>query len=451
MTAQDEAQSFLQSAVDAALAAAPPLAAFAERLLNTCAIRLSDSLDYLGVPRGETAHARLGWTRVAPGLWRNGGLPAVVERGAPGVAFRVERLERLLPALGLDAPIEGAVGAPLRRVKLAPCGDGSTIEFVERNGSVEYSDSATAVGARKLRRALIHQQIFRTRRRHFRAIENAYHFTERLVDAAVADLGPAWACSLFLRAEREYWLSRCEAGMHQKRRQDRAGVGWCTLDHIVYSSSREHFHRTLGVFQRLGYQPSQLIRNARQPGLGAQVLEHHSCAHPPILIELDLTGEPDPCAAPMAPLTWHGRAGLWCALHGEALLEGGAARFAARYDLNVLQDLARRDGVDLAAAFADTPTLRQRVTHGQLQAVSPARIDVLERDGHLARSDAETLRLNGAVATHLQAVERTMGHAGFVAPDITHPAFGGDPAPNDLPGPFARRTPMRTKRRRTGR
>lgn len=444
-----QADEYVATFLSEALRCLPELEPLRDRLRTTCAIRLTDIIDHIAVRVGDRAHEVAGWRQVGRRLWAPPGSahPPIIEDHEPGIVLRVERLERILSALGIEAPIIGARFAPLRRVRLASAG-AFWLDAIERNGWSDFD--APAAGPRKLRRAVVHQQIFRTRRRHFRSPEAAFQHTERLVEAAVADLGPLWACDLFLRAEREYWLSRCEAGVFQKRRQDRAGVGWCTIDHYVYCSSRAHIHAAISLFRKLGYQTDEIIRSDRQDECAVQVLRHASAAQPPVLIELDLSSQAELLEElPLPPLTWHGHAGLWCAMHGESLFEGGPSRLAVRLDLEALTPLQHTDGVDYTSPFPGAPHLRQRLSCGQLQAVSPIRIDALERGGYLSRKDAEALLANGAVATHLQAVERNA--AGFLAPDYADQAFGATP-PRPLPGgrggPMARRTPIRLRRKR---
>jgi hypothetical protein len=447
-----QADEFVATFLAEALSCLPQLEALRDRLRTACAIRLPDIIDHIAVRVGDRAQEVAGWRQAGRRLWAPPGTghPPIVEETAPGIVLRVERLERILSALDIEAPIVGARFAPLRRVRLAST-DSFWLDAIERNGWSDFD--APAAGPRKLRRAVVHQQIFRTRRRHFRGPEAAFQHTERLVEAAVADLGPLWACDLFLRAEREYWLSRCEAGVFQNRRQDRAGVGWCTIDHYVYCSSRAHFHAAISLFRKLGYQTDEIIRSDRQDECAIQVLRHASAAQPPVLIEVDLSSQAELLdAPPLPPLTWHAHAGLWCAMHGESLFEGGPSRLAARLDLDALTPLFHRDGVAFASPFPDAPELRQRLSFGQLQAVSPVRIDALERGGYLARSRAEALLTNGAVATHLQAVERAGFFDGFLAPDYADQAFGNALAKRPVGarpgGIMGRRPPVRMKRRR---
>ena len=128
--------------------------------------------------------------------------------------------------------------APFRRVLFAET-DGVAFEAIERRGSTGYQPDDPP--AATLRAAQLHLQYFRTRRRSFDDIEAAFDATDALVERAVADLGPNWACWLWLRAEREYWESRNLAGRIQKARQDLHGIGWSNQDHHTYDSSREWF------------------------------------------------------------------------------------------------------------------------------------------------------------------------------------------------------------------
>lgn len=442
-----EADRLVQAIVDEALARAPTVARYAEKLRSEAAIRLVDTIDHLAVGYDDPAPARAGWALDGVRAWRHpAGRPLIVERPFAGVAFRVERLERLAECLGIDAPIEGAQAAPFRRLQL-PAEDHFTLAFIERNGAVAPG-AAAAASVRRVRRALIHRQAFRTRRRCFRSAEHGLSHTERLVDAAVADLGAAWTSHLFFNAEREYWLSHCEAGARQKIRQDRVGAGWCTIEHLAYQASRPLVHRTLAVFGKLGFRSAQQMRveRTRRPG-AAVVLRPTTGAQPFVVIEVDAVSDEDLMGgAPLAPLTWHGDAGLSCALHGEPLLDGGPARVALSCDVAAFAALERADGVAFVLAGEEGSACGSSVDSPR--PVNPTRVEVLERDGYVTRREAERLRLFGAPPAQLLAIERAPGCSDTVLLERNLGVF----APSDAPGadfePFVRSAPMRMRRRR---
>jgi hypothetical protein len=355
-----------------------------------------------------------GWREIEPGVWRHalGALPDVVARERPCVALRVESLDAFLDAIGLETPIEGAPFAPLRRARLFS-GDGASFDAVERNGGVGFA--APNVPERRIRKARLHQQAFRTRRRRLRDDEGGLRETRRVIAAAVGDLGAAWTCDLFMRAEREYWQSRCVAGLLQARRQEMLGLGWSNIDHHGYIASRQHLGQTITIFEDLGYERREVMRTG---DWASQVMEH-----PVLRSSLTVDGDigehqsdshwPD---GPLFPLMWHASAGLWVALHGEGLLEGGLHHLACRFDRGAFTRIMNRENVALMAPSSDRSDFYARMSEGEARPVDPRRVDRLQRSEFITAADAETFRFNGALASHLECVERNNGFKGFDAP-----------------------------------
>lgn len=183
----------------------PAVANLRKSLLRACAIQLRDVIDNVTIPRpAEGMSAALG---AAPGVWREvKPFPPAVRDGAKlALTIAAHSIERVLRACSSDAFVFGPPNGPLRRARIA--GDHQrACDVVERRGAGYEPE---ALGERKLRRALIHQQLLRTRERQFRTVDAGLRHAERLIDAAVADLGDAWAASLFLRAEIEHRSCRC--------------------------------------------------------------------------------------------------------------------------------------------------------------------------------------------------------------------------------------------------
>ena len=423
-TTQPEAAALVTQVLDEALARVPAAAALATRLRDDIGVRMLDIVDHVRVGDAELVRtfAKAGWVAdlTQPGVWRNptGLFPAILEDGTGlTVGFKVEYAHEFAAAQGLTAPIEGARHAPFRRVRFA-AGDGVSFDAIERRGSTGFAPEDPP--AATLRAARIHLQAFRARRREFDTIGAGYDHTDTLVARAVADLGRNWACSLWLRAEREYWERRNHAGRVQKARQDAHGLGWANQDHHTYDSSREWFHRCVGVLEALGFECRELFYAGHAAGWGSQILEQPALG---VVIFADIDLAPDELDIDFAhlhlqPLPFLKRAGLWCALHGESMLEAGINHLECMYDHTRMQSQLEAAGITFMQPFSNFPHLYQALTEGEWWAVDPARVDALERAGLITAEQAEDFRLNGAIGSHLENLERNDGFKGFNQPGI---------------------------------
>ncbi|MBL8961273.1 MAG: hypothetical protein JNJ98_15560 [Gemmatimonadetes bacterium] len=423
-TTQPHAAALVTRVLDEALARVPAAAALATRLRDDIGVRLVDILDHVRVSDDglRRQFAEAGWTAdpLLSGVWRNptGLFPAIVA-GDTGltVAFKVEYVDEFVAAQRLTTRIEGARHAPFRRVRFAAA-DGVAFDAIERRGSTDFEPADPP--AATLRAARIHLQAFRARRREFDAIGAGYDYTDALVARAVADLGRNWACWLWLRAEREYWERRNHAGRVQKARQDAHGIGWANQDHHTYDSSREWFHRCVGVLEALGFECRELFYAGHAAGWGSQILEQPALG---AVIFADIDLAPDELDIDFAhlhlqPLPFLKRAGLWCALHGESMLEAGINHLECMYDHTRMQSQLEAAGIAFMQPFSDFPHLYQALTEGEWWAVDPARVDALEHAGLITAEQAEDFRLNGAIGSHLENLERNDGFKGFNQPGI---------------------------------
>jgi hypothetical protein len=419
---QPDAEAALRRWLDEALTLNAAAAAFRQTLLEGTAIRMRDILDHVtftGEDSRRSFEAK-GWREAEPGVWRNphGLFPAHVRGEADIVWLRVESVERFLTANGLDARIEGEAFAPYRRAIAFP-GEGVAVGVVERNGAAGFEPAPDDPAERRTARIVL--QRFHARRRQFDTVEQGLAATEALVDAAIAELGaPHRACALWLMAERDYWLTRCAAGRRQQARQEALGVGWANIDHHTYDSSRAHYRHTIRILEKLGYELREMLYAGDLAGWGSQVLEQPAIGSTifadvdlaPHEIDLDFAHEALP------PLDRHRRAGILCALHGESILEQGLNHVACFYDQKLLRAQLAGLGIRTMPPFSDMPHLYQELTHGDWGAVDPARVDRLEADGHLPPEEAERIRLDGAIVTHLENIERNDGYKGFNKPGI---------------------------------
>jgi hypothetical protein len=423
-TTQPAAAALVASVLSEALDRVPAAQALAQRLLDDIGVRLSDILDHLVVPdeADQLAFRTAGWVpdQGDPTVLRNptGLFPAVLTRGSQSViGFKVEYVHEFASAQGLSTPIEGALHAPFRRVRFAEQG---TVAFdaIERRGALGFEPADPDKST--LRAAHLHLQTFRSRRRVFDDPIAGYDATDTIVARAVADLGPNWACWLWLRAEREYWESRNHAGRVQKARQDAHGIGWANQDHHTYDSSRELFHRCVSVLETLGFECRELFYAGDAAGWGSQILEQ-SAIGSVIFADIDLAPDEldiDFAHMELEPLPFLRRAGLWCALHGESMLESGINHLECMYDHARLSSQLQQAGVSFMEPFSDFPHLYQALTQGEWWPVAPERVDALERAGHISPEQAEDFRLHGAIGSHLENLERNDGFKGFNQPGI---------------------------------
>lgn len=421
--AHPKAEAFVRAALEAALKRAPQAEKFRASLLETCAIRLRDMLDHIAVTAEFSGYAEAGWREVGAGVWRHfdGAFPDIIERNALTIGFKVECVESFARCTAIDAPTEGQPYGPYRRMRVFS-GDGAFFDAVERHGWSGYE--APSISTRTIDAARLHQQILRTRHRPFRRAASGLTLTKRLAIAAIAELGKNWACALFMRAERDYWAARCGPASLQQRRQRALGVGWSNIDHYAYECSREHFAYTIDLFERLGFERREFIHAGAGAGWGAQVMEQPvlRCA---LLVKVDASANDmrdEIAGRALSPLTVHGPVGLWTALHGESLLEGGVSQAAALYDLRAIEGLMRQDDAALTRPASDQANLRRIAARAERRAVDPKRVEALERSGHIGRAQADDWRFLGAHAGGLEMLERVDGYKGFGAAAVRREA-----------------------------
>lgn len=425
---QPDADRLVQALVREALDALPDAADFSRRLHAETGIRLVDILDHVVVPSERVTRddlERTGFTvrGEAPvvGVHERGIFPDMVvqDDARLTLAMQVESVADFCAAQQLDVAIEGASGGTYRRA-VAWRNAQAELLVVERHGhtgfEVPVHEPAQLVAAQS------HLEAFRRRRRLFADTGAGFDATETLVRHAVEALGPHWTCALFLRAEREYWERRNRAARVQKARQDALGLGWCNDDHHTYDASREWFHRTIGLLELLGFRCRERFYAGAEAGWGSQILEQPVLGTV-IFADIDLAPdelEGDFAHSPqMQPLPTMRRAGLWCALHGESMLEAGINHLECTYDQVALRAQLQEAGVQMMAPFSDFPHLYQELTEGEWWPVRGERIDGLLAAGRITEEAARDFRERGAIGSHLENLERNFGYKGFNQPGIS--------------------------------
>jgi hypothetical protein len=108
-----------------------------------------------------------------------------------------------------------------------------------------------------------------------------------------------------------------------------------------------------------------------------------------------------------------GTVGLWCALHGEAILQAGMHHLEAQFDWHALKDQLAAASVGTMDPFTTFPYLRQAFTEGERWKVSEERLQKLLEKGLITRAQANNFRIDGAIGSHLENLERNDGYKGF--------------------------------------
>jgi len=457
---QPRAQGLVNELIATFLARSGETAAFAERLRRDTGTRFMDWIDYIEIPvpaGNNTLRNRLldvGFTHHsvsgAPNCFTHLGAmfpeivlvegPAAVPSQAPTpaptrIAIKVDSVVDFITANRIpdDFPIEGEPHAQMRRAlafRTPQAGELGAAELwvVERHGyrgfDIPRTDPAKVICM------LRHAEALRRRQRDFPDDQLGYKHVMRLVDAAVKDIGQDWTCDLFFAAEREYWERRNRAGQVQRARQGKLGMGWANHDHHTYRSSREHFKSLIQLFEKLGFKNRERFYAGHEAGWGAQVTEQN-VARITIFADVDMTPEElqgDFAHDGLAPQKELGTVGLWCGLHGEAMLQAGMHHLECQFDHAALCDQLRSSSINHMDPFTTFPFLRQAFTEGERWPVSELRLSRLVQNGKLSKAQAHFFRTQGgAIGSHLENLERNDGYKGFNQQGVSHIIAKTDP------------------------
>lgn len=341
--------------------------------------------------------------------------PAGAEASVEAITVKVELIEDFLMVRGLNVPIEGSPFSPLRTATLWPQ-DGRSVRLVERRGDRgtraramphDYAEGYVNARAR-----------WATRTRVTSLAKNTALMTStrELAREIVADMGRDTAAWAVFEVERAYWERRNFAAQVQKARQDRLGIGWANHDHHTFRSSRAAFATLIGTLEDLGFVCRERFYAGAEAGWGAQVLEQAACGLV-VFADVDLLPEEtqiDFAHTPLAETHDHlGTVGLWCALHGESILDAGMHHLEGQFEFERLRDDLAASGVAMMKPFSDFPHLRQAFTKGERWPVSPARLDALRTRGIITDAQYETFSRDGAIGSHLENLQRHDGYKGF--------------------------------------
>jgi len=337
------------------------------------------------------------------------------------LAIKVEYVVDFSRAHDLGLEILGMPLGPYRVAWIPD--DGVRLAVVERRGyrGFDPMDGEMARQGRMRphasRDALAARDLWHGRRRRFDSDQEGIAATETLLEKVIELAGSTeLACHLIFEAERAYWMSRNHAARFQKARQDRLGLGWANHDHHTFRCSRRFFQNVIAMFETLGFALRERFHAGAHAGWGAQVLEHPTTGIV-IFADLDLAPEEssqDFAHLPLPDLERPGTVGLWVALHGESILEGGMHHLEAQFDFEALRDgLKAEGGIDVMPPFSDFPFLRQAFTAGERWSVNRDRLDRALHAGWIDAAQHSRFLKDGAIGSHLENLERREGFKGF--------------------------------------
>jgi hypothetical protein len=432
---QPAAAAVVQQLVDDFCERSPAALRLKEKLLRETGTRLVDWIDHVTlrsdeIDRATLADAGFSFTSIdgVPVATHAGGMfPALRFDGSRfGLGVKVEAVTDYLTANGLrDTPVVGMPWSHYRAARVASDAD-TELWVVERHGYRGFTplDDLSEVAA-----VLYHEEAFRCRRRRFDHESDAFDHAIHLAEAAKADLGVDRACDVFFSAERDYWMSRNRAGRLQRARQDALGLGWGNHDHHTYRSSREHFHRLIAFLETFGMLCRERFYAGVEAGWGAQVMEQPACQ---VMVFADVDLSPEEVAGDFAhqqlPPRGHlGTVGLWCALHGEAVLQAGMHHLEAQFDFDGARTQLAREGVQSMDPFTNFPFLRQSFTQGEIWPVEPKRLAAALKARFITEKQAEQFAAHGAIGSHLEILERNEGYKGFNQTGISQIILRTDP------------------------
>lgn len=440
---QPEAEWLVRELVEEFLQKCPEAKRLAERMKAETGTRFVDWIDHISVRQTGDLTRRLAAAGYVPAGGEKyvqplGMFPPIICGSLKTfeIALKVESVADFAAIHPIENDIEGEPLSVYRYLPIADYPDADLrLVAVERHGyagvRAHEFDAAKAIAR------LHHLEEFRSRRRDFGDNDEAgFELAEGLIDSAIEDVGRDVTCDVFFAAEREYWQRRNRAAQFQKARQDHLGLGWANHDHHTYRSSRKHFARLIGLWEKLGFQLRERFYAGAEAGWGAQVCEQPNAG---IITfnDVDLSPEElmnDFAHNPLPERKELGTVGLWCALHGESFLQAGMHHLECQFDFDALKtQMEAEAGIKVMKPFTDFSYLRQAFTEGERWPVKEERLQRLLSAGQITQAQAEQFRTQGAIGSHLENLERNEGFKGFNQKGVSEIIAKTDPRKNVAP------------------
>lgn len=419
---QPEANELVHQLLSQFVKAIPKAHELSVRMLNESGTRLIDWVDHFCLR--ESHHAVSGLRSCGfkesvgrrETLWTHeGGMFPAIRVGdfdADQLAVKTDSVAQFLFQHQIGCEIAGSPLSQFRSACVADV-DANQLWVVERHGAVGFQTEG--ISDRTVTAVLRHREAFLRRRRDFADDRDGFAHAEDLIRDAVDELGVDWTCDLFFDAEREYWQSRNRAARIQKSRQDLLGLGWANHDHHTYRSSREHFKSLILLLESLGFQCRERFYGGAQAGWGAQVLEQPT-AGIVIFADVDLTPTEltgDFAHEGLPPREELGTVGLWCKLHGEAILQAGMHHLECQFDFDAARQQLSNHGIKTMQPFTDFDHLKQAFTEGETWQVPEHRLENAVNQNWITETQVQQFRSHGGIGSHLEILQREEGYKGF--------------------------------------
>lgn len=420
------AEALLLSFQESFLKANSSMSRFESDLLKNTSTRLFDWIDHYAIVHCADIEAKLeeaGFVfEDATASYRvfhhpGAQLPRVVvhdkEKEIMGIAVSVDSIADFLQVHGVSSWVEGSAFSRFRKALVAKEND-VAFWVVERRASttmepVYQTDSDLALYWEA-------KEKWQTRSRGFiKDDAEVMNRTLAIAEEIVSLVGKDLAAWIILECERAYWQSKNTAGQVQKNRQDRMGMGWANHDHHTFRSSRKNFSKLIRLFEILGFHCRERYWAGQEAGWGAQIMENSICK---LVLFLDVDLGSDEVGIDFAHNSLQeskelGTIGLWCALHGDSILQGGMHHLEAQFMFDSLTEDLSSKGIGMMKAFSNFPYLKQAFTAGEIWQVDGRRLDILLKTGQITKEQAEKFRAQGAVGSHLENLQRREGYKGF--------------------------------------
>jgi hypothetical protein len=431
------------------IAAMPEVASLEQRLLRQASVQLYDFVDQLSVAAGGRLAgelAELGFTADPESSGAGGAVlrhpgadfprirlvtDAPADPDTPvALGIQVEDLPRFLMTWGAASPIAGSRYSAYRHAVVHEAQGRRFIAGERRRlGPLDPQEAPGDHDARVLDAF----ETWGTRKRSFADLEEGLAQTEKLAAGLVERLGVDQAAWTAFAAERAYWEQRNTVGRVQRRRQDAFGLGWANHDHHTFRCSRRAFQGVIRILETFGFHCRERFYAGAEAGWGAQVLEQRACGLA-VFADVDLgPGEVDEDIAhrPLPERDELGTVGLWCALHGESMLEAGFHHVAGRFDFSAFDRDIAAEGFGMMKPFSEFPYLRQAFSQGERWAVPAERLARLEAAGVIDAQQRERFAEKGVIGSHIENIQRAEGFRGFNQQNVsdiirrTDPRSGG--------------------------
>ncbi|MDP3710394.1 MAG: hypothetical protein Q8R29_01575 [bacterium] len=244
-----------------------------------------------------------------------------------------------------------------------------------------------------------------------RRMREVLNYAEGLVKL----VGSGMAAEIVMADERYYWQKRNAAAHFQKERQDKLGLGWGNHDHHTFRSSRKHFRTLVKIFETLGFQCRERFHAGCEAGWGAQILDHPE-SDAVIFADVDLSPEEvlnDFAHEPLKSRKELGTIGLWCALHGESIMQAGMHHLEIQCNFDRFRQDFVAANYKLMNPFSDLPMLRQAFTEGERWPVPDTTLHRLLKAKKITEEQFVSFKRDRAVGSHLEHLWRGGGYKGF--------------------------------------